>query len=182
MFRLEKDHVLRLFGKVVYFTLFCVGILFIYNGDIVQRFKTGKTNFAQYSENMTEMPTLVTGLLYNPHDSIIGRDFNISTTLYDYPEDDLSFGQSRVKGNSIKVNIESLLFSINDPIFKITPLSFTHRENLEYHITYKFANISQVADSQILLTYSTENNTYPCHDIFFDGEVKVLSLPITKLN
>ena len=63
MFRLEKDHVLRLFGKVIYFTLFCVGILFIYNGDIVQRFKTGKTNFAQYSENMTEMPSMVTGNL-----------------------------------------------------------------------------------------------------------------------
>ena len=30
---------------------------------MVQRFKTGRTNFAQYSENMTEMPSMVTGNL-----------------------------------------------------------------------------------------------------------------------
>ena len=102
-----------LFGKVVYLSLFCVGILFIYRGDIVQRFKTGRTNFAQYSENMTEMPTVVTGLLYTPLDVTVGKDFNISTNLYDDSEDDLTFGQNRVKGNTIEVNIESFLFSIN---------------------------------------------------------------------
>ena len=63
MFQLKKDHVVILFSNVVYFSLLCLGILFIYYEDIVQRFKTGRTNFAQYSENMTEMPSMVTGNL-----------------------------------------------------------------------------------------------------------------------
>ena len=54
---LELGSYLR--GKVVYYTLFGIGTVFIYEGDIVQRFKTGRTNFTQYSANMTERESVL---------------------------------------------------------------------------------------------------------------------------
>ena len=46
--------------SIVYFLLLGMGIYFIYDGGLVQKFQLGRTNFALYEEPVSELPTIVT--------------------------------------------------------------------------------------------------------------------------
>ena len=72
------------FEKVTYLILLSVGIFFIYQGDVIQRFQTGKTSFVKSSEAMTEMPSI--RIWMSPMSNAnIGIDFNVSfTTLSNF--------------------------------------------------------------------------------------------------
>ena len=46
--------------RVVYIALLCVGIYFIYQGNVWQKYQQSKTNFAVYTEPIVELPTITT--------------------------------------------------------------------------------------------------------------------------
>ena len=107
MFHLKEEHILLVFEKVTYLTLLSVGIFFIYQGDVIQRFQTGKTSFVKSSEAMTEMPSIRIRMspTSNPK---VGIDFNVSlSTLsnFSHPNsmaNNLTFGKNNVTGSDIK--------------------------------------------------------------------------------
>ena len=60
--------------KVVYLALLSLGCYFIYQGQVVQRFIIQRTDFSEYSETVSELPTLLTfPMLYNTLK--FGKDF-----------------------------------------------------------------------------------------------------------
>ena len=46
--------------KVIYLSLLGLGIYFIDQGDVIQRYRIKRTNFAEYSEPASELPTIIT--------------------------------------------------------------------------------------------------------------------------
>ena len=57
-----RSKTLVIVRALFYFTLFGVGIYFIYQGDVVQRYLLRRTDFTVYEEDITELPTVVTYL------------------------------------------------------------------------------------------------------------------------
>ena len=69
---------------VVYLALLCMGIYFIHAGDIIQKFKQHRTNFAEYGEEISELPSIVAFTEYSQPDKTLeyGKDFNLKFRLH----------------------------------------------------------------------------------------------------
>ena len=67
MFQLKKQHIITFVDKLFSFSLFGLGIFFIYMGDVIPRYQIGQTNFAVYQETMKELPTIVTYITKVPN-------------------------------------------------------------------------------------------------------------------
>ena len=81
MFESHFKILLFVIENMIYITLLGVGIYFIYEGDVVQRYHRKRTNFAVYEEPMTELPTVVTYVQLATNEQIkLTEDFNIQYT------------------------------------------------------------------------------------------------------
>ena len=103
---------LQVIDTVMYLSFLGVGIYFIYDSDIIQQFQLKRTNFAEYEETLTELPTLLTHLQYNFDAKYAwthlkyGKDFNISIKISgSNRETNLTEGSNSL-GNTLKVNFE----------------------------------------------------------------------------
>ena len=95
--------------KFAYFILLCTGAYFIYQGDVLERFIEGKTNFYQYAEGVKELPSITTWvdpMLLDTSNIKLGRDFNISLgTASKTMETNLSIGINHI-GDYVSVELE----------------------------------------------------------------------------
>ena len=80
MFEWKKQHILTFVDKLFSFSLFGLGIFFIYMGNVIPRYQIGQTNLAVYQETMNELPTIVTYITKVQNNFTLGVDFNL--TLY----------------------------------------------------------------------------------------------------
>ena len=127
-------------NNLVYIALAVMGCYFIYHGQVWQRFSLKGTNFAEYEEPVTELPTIVT-YIAGPRSQDLrhGKDFNLSLSLgrnihpkSDKPIlkmgkniiSDFKMSQSHNKyANNIEVDFEALW---DGTVFKITPTKYEH--------------------------------------------------------
>ena len=58
--KMNTKLVVSITDSFLYCFLFGLGCYFIYQGQVVQKFTLGRTNFAEFDEELTEFPTLVT--------------------------------------------------------------------------------------------------------------------------
>ena len=61
--------------KIVYLSLLGLGMYFFYEGDVVSRYRLRKTNFAEKSEQVKELPTILAHIEFK-------YPFSISTNYY----------------------------------------------------------------------------------------------------
>ena len=54
------------FDKALYIVLMVIGLYFMWLGKVWPRYLQQKTNFAEYGERITELPTLVGWIQYKP--------------------------------------------------------------------------------------------------------------------
>ena len=59
MIKLRFQLIIRIIKTLVYCTLFAVGCYFIYEGQVIQRYTLGRTNFAEFEEELEEFPTIL---------------------------------------------------------------------------------------------------------------------------
>ena len=150
--------------KVVYLALLSLGCYFIYQGQVVQRFIIQRTDFSEYSETVSELPTLLTfPLLYNTLK--FGKDFNISYGIR---------GSSLTRNLSIGINDISDCLQVyvdqiyNSSVFKITPLNFSSDKPLDYELAYTVDKslLHNHTTIEFGIRLSTENNSHPINNIF----------------
>ena len=109
---IKTIHILILFKKSVYLTLVCVGLYFVYQGDVLQKFQLKRTNFAEYEEEVSELPVILTYIQFSR--SLVyfkyGEDFNISYVAYAYRSKleakNMTPGENEVAGSQLKVNFD----------------------------------------------------------------------------
>ena len=78
MKQIFKKHIAQLMDKLLYFAFLFLGIYFIFLGDVVQKYLSAKTSYAEYTEEMTELPTIVTYLdSCNLGKHTFGEDYKI---------------------------------------------------------------------------------------------------------
>ena len=113
MFLNSLSKSLQVIDTVLYLSFLGVGIYFIYDSDIIQKFQLKRTNFAEYEEILTELPTLLTHIQYNFDAKYAwthlkyGKDFNISFKISgSNRETNSTEGSNSLGGNTLKVNFE----------------------------------------------------------------------------
>ena len=144
--------------------------MFIYRGDVIQRFQAGRTDFFQYNEAMSEFPTIVMEVLSPPANQSIGKDFNITLNI-NLTATILTVGKNHIKGSQLYVDFQHISQQNGNVVMhsKITPLNLAIL-NSWWYVFYSFRNTSQYSESKVTITLSTENNTNFCNGEN-DGEV-----------
>jgi len=160
--------------KLVYLSLLIVGTFFIYQGDVIPRFWMKRTNFADHSEQITELPTIVT--YPNPPDTALkfGKDFNISLKVYKWDKTfNLTEGRNIIHQESNFGIFFEKIYKENG--FKLTPIGAPPDFTLTYALTYQFENTTYGKDALIDVGFSftSENNSVAWAIVgenHFDGE------------
>ena len=180
---LKSNYISSALNKVVYFTLLGVGVYFMYQGQVIQRYLARKFDFSEYTEPVSELPTLCTFTV--PYQTMkFGQDFNISFGAVGSPlHKNLSIGINRIpdpySDNSLLVDFEQL-YGMN--IFKITPLNVSPplTNILDYNLSYIFENstILEKKIKEVGIYLSTENNSIAATGQFRDGVTEELHFKI----
>ena len=168
--------ILSVLQNAVYIALLTLGCYFIYQGKVVQRYLIQRTDFSEYSEAMSELPTLITFIL--PFETLtLGKDFNISF----YPKGssikrNLSIGTNNIS-NTLQADFEQI-YGVS--LFKITPLNFSHGDPLDYDLYYYFEESLLLGNKtfQVGIRVSTENNSIPLSSQTRDGDAEELLLNV----
>ena len=147
--------------KLVYHILLGVGIFFIYQGDVITRYWLKRTNFAEFSEPLTELPTIVA--YPNPPESTLSleKDFDISLEMFKAKKSQsyqLHKGRNVVGDGQIIFNLEKLY---DAHTVRITPIGANINFKLTYGLTFKFKHSNYSKDQlvDVGLRFSTENNS-----------------------
>ena len=73
---------------LLYFALSIVGYYLIYEGGVIDKFKIQRTNFAEYVENIDELPTILTYIHGNSRSKLkYGTNFNITIEISDHKQE-----------------------------------------------------------------------------------------------
>ena len=84
MASLDATTLLAIFKTLVYWVFFCLGIFELYNGEVWQKYRLQRTNYAEFGEDVSELPTILTFIQGDPRSTKpwkgikYGIDFNIS--------------------------------------------------------------------------------------------------------
>ena len=173
---------------LVYVTMLGLGIYFIYQGDVIQRFHLMRTNFMVYEEPIYEHPTIITWLDYTYMSPSIknitfGKDFKIYfTTGRENVKQELIFGHNKILNSTLVLNLQQSFEGLSTKKlfpnhFKITPMNYKPEMPIDFRLTYMFQN-PNVSKGSLLSTQKlihislrAENNTKTCQGIYHDGQV-----------
>ena len=176
------EYFFRAINLTVYLTMLGLGSYLIYQGEVFQKFQAKKTNFAVYTEEIVEIPTMST-YIYPPMTNRIQfqKDFNISLRSFKADQEiNLTFGENIVPGTNLRLKFDRPTAAWSPHHFKITPLNFK-RETLHGSLlVYRFRkNLKFPTGHQFLIELSTKNNSIPCGDSsYFDGAVEIAVVDI----
>ena len=139
MFKCDCKPLLKILDFLIYAGLSFLGCYFIIEGDVVEKYQSKRTNFAEYLEKVTELPSITTYIHSSYEAFQYGLDFNISYSaiiqyhngLYDHSErENLTFGVNLVKGSSLEVRFEKMYDTLyGKDLFRITPLNFNDSDS-----------------------------------------------------
>ena len=160
--------------KVFYHVLLGVGIFFIYQGDVITRYWLKRTNFAEFSEPLAELPTILA--FSDPPESSLSlqKDFNISLGVFKGKKiqfTQLKKGRNSAGDGQLIFNLENVY---NENTVRVTPLGTNTNFKLIYGLKFqlKHSNQSKGQFIDIGLIFSTENNsiTWAHSEKDFDGD------------
>ena len=167
--------------KVLYVLLTCIGFYFIHNGQVWDRYRLNRTNYAEYTEKITELPTFVTWVQY--HQNVQSSEYlkfgeDISIVYWQYPwlqQTVLQEGNNLLPSLVLKLEMkdDNAHYWISDKKYKLTPLNFT-KDLLtkEFRLTFQFPTNKHSVVSGIKIALSTGNNSGCAYGWdTFDGEI-----------
>ena len=143
----------------VYLGLLIIGIYFIQEAEVLQRYQLRRTNYAEYEEPISELPTIVA--YFEPDYLKYGKDFNISYLVFSSGGNvqvfNLTPGENQVTEEGL-IDFEELHHGTT---IKITPITPPGGKNRLQGITFVFDPLKQDVVSQvtIVVKLSCENNS-----------------------
>ena len=169
------------FDKIFYLAMLGLGIYFIVDGDVIDKFRSKRTNFAISEEDLSELPTITAAVHPLNEEFKYERDFVI---LYragirrsgDNKEiwDKLLLGKDKpikdvtVRLQQVKPAIVSAMglywFWSEDPpqnLYKITHVKYSGRMHTEFTLRFQFKENVKASKVEItLMPEETSNSSY----------------------
>ena len=165
--------------RFIYIVLFGLGIWFIYHGDIVQRFKLKRTNFAVHQEDISELPTIITDV-YPPNPNVTyGRDFHIHyrpAQSVSRKWTKLDLGVNIIEDSHIRINIKHPYQGLSvksywPNIFKISQQNFSAGTPADFALKYVFKETGNMSLSKLRFYLRPEKFPYAhCRGNYHDGQ------------
>ena len=127
MLSFKLKYVSKVINCVASVSLLYLGCYFIREGKVWERFHHQKTSFAEYTELLTELPSITTWIDYAPKyatpDLRLGVDFNITyqRSYYDTGTT-LKEGENNISGLSLMLGADYDYWSYH--MYRLTPLNF----------------------------------------------------------
>ena len=102
------EQTLWVLEHVVYLFLLFLGVFFIYQGDVIDKYQTRRTNFAGFEEHPSELPTILTYVEYTKPLMRLKYeiDFNMSYEHLGSPPTNLSEGTNLISGTDLEVHFQ----------------------------------------------------------------------------
>ena len=103
---------ISLLNTLVYWLLLCLGILELYRGEVVAKFRFKRTNFAEHEVEVAELPTILTyiedDLRSSPWAAGVdyGKDLNISFGIGTSEWINLTQGENSFADSPLKILFE----------------------------------------------------------------------------
>ena len=164
MFRFKLKYIINAFDKTLYIVLMVIGIYFMWLGNVWPRYLQQRTNFAEYGELITELPTFVGWIQYKPgvqssEHLEFGEDYSI--VYWNHPwwkQTVLKEGDNWMEKVGLRLELKP---DYNwDKKFKITPLNFsTDLLDIEFRLTFRFVNQKHLLVSGVKIALSSNNNS-----------------------
>ena len=105
MFRYKRLY--HILDKLIYSAFLLLACYFIYMGDVLDKFRSKRTNFAEYLEPVTELPTITTYIQSTDQGFLLyGKDFNISYGVY--IDKDKNGGKSHLKHKNLTIGVNKI--------------------------------------------------------------------------
>ena len=178
----EKMRLTDIIQKMIYLALLLLGLYWVYQGDSVNQYISGKTNFAEFSEPISELPTMFTYIYYTRNTTYqFWDDYNISFGISEEWMEDLTplaFGDNTIVGVPFGLNLEEVYEGVlPSQSFKITPINFKPDMPVSiYALKYTFKNCSEPV--KISMLFLAENNSVQINWKFYDGDTKPSALTL----
>lgn len=176
--------------KVIYTILLCLAIYLIYIGDIVQKFQRRRTNFAEYGEEISELPTINLFLEYNTDDILdYEKDFWVIYQPDEGQSKSLTLGENYIEGVTFHLEVTvdkpgntSIYFSYQTLVLK--PLGFTSKMLVSHNLMLEFEESSDYKKSvsKVGFSLSAANNSYCGLATFPDGDVEDTFVELGELS
>ena len=177
--------------RLVYLVLLCLAIYLIYIGDIVQKFCRKRSNFAEYSEEISELPVVHLFLEYRTPSDILnyGKDFLVTYQGNDFVKN-LTMGENIVEG--VQMDLEERFERSDNTTIYFTyqslflrPGGFKSKLLLPYNLMLTFGESGSFGKlvSRAGITLTTSNNTYCGEGIsHLDGDYRDVFTKMGELN
>ena len=68
----------NIIDNILHVGLISIGYYLIYRGKVWSKFQQGRSNYAEYNEPITELPTFVTRIQYAEGHQLFGDDFTFT--------------------------------------------------------------------------------------------------------
>ena len=127
-----KEKIKQFFKAIdglIFLLLTGLGFYFIYKGDVLNRFQLKRTNFAEYTEDISEIPTVTTWISYASKGPFLKywRDFKIRYYNWDNNTSTiLALGENNIQGSKLSVYLEE--FKAHEGTSKLMGVSYnTHQ-------------------------------------------------------
>ena len=183
MFKLRASVIFGTVHKAIYVAMMCLGCYFIYQGDIVQRFKQRRTNFAEYTEPITELPTIVTWIQYSNDSQTsklqFGKDYSLDFQSENklWKRSTLKIGNNSVAG--ILIHLEENYNYHWEAKLRLTPQNFSDKlVKTPFSLTYEFKNYTSSVYG-VIVSLSSRHSAYCGYGYsMYDGKIRpILARP-----
>ena len=106
--------IFQIIDTVVFWFFLFLGVYLIYVGEVIQKFQLTRANFAEYEEEIREIPTMLTYIQYDLDHHITtnwtyleyGKDFHFRLQVGKGKMKALGLGENSFEGSSIKIDLE----------------------------------------------------------------------------
>ena len=192
---LQVSTVLIIVRKIKYFLLLVLGYYFISQGGVIQKFQVKRTAFSEYSESISDMPTIVTRISYSANKTwSYGKDFSIAVKPRQSAaaNNSLKYGRNEIDGLSLRFeHLRVISFGpgkLNE--YRITPLNFPPMNGLsDYEIKWTLNDTSGHSSKVnfVGMVLTTHNNSMPCVNSnlrcstgYNDGEIRFINIKLSE--
>ena len=102
------EMVIKIIDILTYLLLLGLGIYFIHHGAVFERFLKKRTQYAEYLEDVTELPTILTYVMFKEKPLEYGSHYNISLMIDSTKSEgtNLTSGINTVFNSSLRVSFE----------------------------------------------------------------------------
>ena len=127
---------LTVLKSLVYLLLLSLCIWELYRGDLLDKFQLQRTYFAEYEEEVTELPTILTYIEHDPRSSSwpkleYGIDFNLSYGIGTSDWINLTQGENSFDNSPLKIlfEVQKEHYSLDDGYLQ-TQVCYSRRKRL----------------------------------------------------